>query len=1603
MSSFIFNEFKKRFLNGEVENNGTKWFFQPVKKEFIENLNGDNIKPEQFKTLDSIKNYLNRNSEDGFNKTLSELYKVEYEYSKLVEAKYSNKPAYITKDNYFDFIKTNPKEENLFNLFLSPAAIFPGYGGFYYVKTKEELKWCANRVNGDNDDGERSDNFNNHIVIVLGDDIGEINSATEINFTIGRYTDRPFEGFFYGNGYIFQNLKFKVTSAVGGLVGYLGHNGIILDVNVFGNTRVDCDKKINLNHIKNSAEDICFGVICAVNRGLIQNSRISGEAKDKQNNIPTITYKGFVPSVYLVQNKTENLNVPISDSKDNEFFPNYFCINSPGNIVPYVGYFAEGCPSIVSARPWVPEGNPPPPTPCWLDDTDEKDKISDWTGTMLLSDNAEKTEGIPADKDGFGNQFLTNYSNVKKTVDALNLGTVRSDKFGFDCMIPDNSQHSKTHQIVYNNNSNWSNQPVKMHQFARAAYYVSPFCGSNKGTIAGCESKTKAIFEGTFVGFCGGLVGKNGGGKITDCNVYIEPQDDVSATRDKLVVSAESNFATNAPHIDLRTDLWNWNNVYHQDLDDIVNRPDTTTLSANTLVSGADVYRQSDGDVEMQNLYHDTLGICQCPWHNTSQGIMLQFDGLSAESARATTYQYTFDDSTYSTLDSNSGNSALNVYNNAMNTGVFTSGEGYDFNLVSDVTKGVSKIHTNERMHRVFYDQFTNNNHKPVYENTSAYAVWFPLVKKDNTNVYYNTQYDAAINCYVLSGVEFNLGCGYEIVANSACLQPGGITQYDDYIPDSKEFIVDSVYPNFYDKDNNYLVRTQKASKYNYPNSTFGYDTEAWSATSANDENHTKIDRLSCADGNFTCAIEFKNPDNDNVIAYDNSKDFTSAATVVTPTILIDKVYLAPFYQNCKPDNLIKKYINNGNNYVEGYPLAIVKMDGIHIKNRYSSMKPKSQANGKSVITITDYELYIKSIGCVGAFNLRAGLNTQFPNTTLRFPTYAKEWFEYYFDHDTDIQRRQRAYIGNNALDINDIFEIEESVTDPFTSQHKPQYYMKVNASTSGESFYAELQSIYNVGGLIGSLAIAPKVTEIYNTSAFLNNKISEGLVVSANSALSAYTLIWNDVESKNYSFLDRFGGLAAVCEFNTSNISDDAVRPVQMLNVNLQYEEESNAQKTWDDFSNSANSAYYPKRSFFGPIQLNGTDDTCPFGIGSPIVAEIKPTYNMFPGINSYINSWKGNKTDVEPEESTPYEIHGHAYYGEFSNDLGFMYNDYNLGLYTLDLNCDLPVKNMNVDANANNADATGLKYGWMPGLKNGTFEKLTGGLPMLAESLFRGCHIKQNYFGYVNRNGEIVDGPGYRKTLSVLSTVHYPAAVSRDISLNAEHIHVFKQADGEGNGIYNYVPVKYQTSKHEATYSYFGSSLAIDNAQSGKHVHNDLWYSYETDVSACPMDGVDLTNAKLPNLSNFKQRNDADQFFTYTYTELNPSGTPQKLGEYSYNVKFGMSDNGIIGYWLEDPIAGISGDNFVYNHNIMHLGLTKSPEQIRKEIMNEANSGKCYTSALSGEDFAGLYVYDKDGNNIMYIDTSVGDCDGLSTWSMALSAGKVNNKPMGCILEIK
>ena len=1611
MSSFIFNEFKKRYLNGEVKNEGAKWTFTPVKKEFIDQLNGENIKPEQFKTKKSIESFLE--NKGGYNKMVSDLYQVEYAYSKLVEAKYSNKPAYITPENFAEFAKANPKELNLWNFFFTVGqadSYFGGRGGFYYVKTKEELKWCANRVNGDNDDGERGDNFNNHINIVLGDDIGEKEGKTEINFCIGRYPDRPFEGLLFGNGYVFQNIRFIVNKDVNGIVGHLGHYGVINNINIFGNTEVVCQKKINLAHIKNVGTDICFGGICGINRGLIQHSRFSSLSKDQQNFVPTVTFKGFVPQVYTVQNKTENVNVPVTDSKDNEFYPNYFCINSPGNIIPYVGYFNEGCPAVVSGKEFSKPG-------FWLDDVN--DKNTDWNGTLLYGDNQDEKDGVPADANGYGNQFYFDHDNLKNTAQSLGLTSIRDAKLGFNSIDYYDESLLKSHQNCHAITNNWVNRPLKMHQFARAAYYVSPFCGWNTCTIEGCESKAKAVFEGTFVGFCGGLVGKSAGGRINGCNAYISPNDDDKCTRDIFMVSAASNISEYAPLIDFRNDLQTFRNVYHQDSDDIANRALTSNestaensaaaISADYMKSNADVFTW-DEDSHV-NLYHDPLGVCQCPWHKKVQGLMLQFNGLSAESATIKTATYTFPESSArsgSDYDSYNGNSALNIYNAAISTGVYTSGtsaENYQFSLTTQ-TIGKSKIFTGNRIHKTFYDQykFTGDANKPAYDYTSGVsAVWYPLIPNSDSFVNTDFKYDPDTNCYVVENAQFKLGCGYTVVPNQDWIQSGNKSH--------ENWIVDEVYPDFYNADGSYLLRTQKDSKFNHPgddNDIYPDDT-SWSATK-NTKYNAQIDRLNAPNGNFTCGIEYDHstPAADiNHIFFRNAKDFSSDGVyITTPMVVIDKLYLAPFTQDGK-NNDIKKYINNETEYIEGMPLCVVKMKGIHVKNKYSQIKPKASPTGNTTITITDYEFTIKAIGVIGPNYSRSDINTQYPNIDDNKVNAVYEFYDWgsNFGSYHATQGRRRCFIGNCAF--TSIFELSDDTRDPFSSMIKPQYKLDVRVGSVGESFRTELQSIYNVGGLIGSLSIAPQVTEIYNTSAFLDNHISEGLIVSANSAKSATNYLWNDVSSKNYAFLDRFGGLAAICEFNTSNIGDDAPCPIVCSNVNVHYEEETAAQKTWDKVDTTVNSAFYKKRDFYGPIQLNGGNATCPFGIGSPIVAEIKPTYNMFPGINSYINTWKGDQPESKATdpETAPQEVHGYAYYGAYSNDLGLMYNDYNLGLYTLDLNVDTPVKNMMVDSNAGNTDTYAYKYGWMPGL-NIANAKNEGGLPFLAQNLFRGINVKQNYYGYIdpNNHANIIQGAGYRRSPNALATVHYPASICRDVSLTQDHRHVYNSNSKKS---YSYATYKYATSKHESTYSYFGSSLAIDYNHSGKNIMNDVYISYQSDWSVCPTTGPDLTNAKLPNYDKtyFKTHDEIDQFFTYTYSATSasygPDGNLKKLGELKYDVNFALSNDGKVGYWIADPIKGVSGEKFVYNNNIIHLGITKSPEQIRKEIIE--NNGICYTSALSGDSFDGLYVYDEDGNNVMYIDTSVGDCDGLSTWSMQLPEGKFGNQTKGCILEIK
>lgn len=354
MDSFIFNNFKKRFLMGEVPPEDT-WKFTFVNSKFEKYENVSSFKDQNdFITVSGV---------NAFENACTEIKPVDVKYTALaeVDVNYSTmKPMFINTKNWEEFEKqyhvyivntdANGVEsarlyngQDLYTLFFgldsdgNKKGLFSKFDGFYWVRTKEELAWCADHVNGEIN-GNKIGSFNNKIAIVLGDDIGieQMNDAykastVKISSCIGKYPDRMFEGLLFGNGFGIKNINLVCNNDTNGIVGYLGPEGMIRNIIISGKNYVTCENKISINHIKNKATDVVAGILCGCNYGSIVDVMAVG----------SVQFNKFVPAVYCVQNKTD------SDGTDtypdaNKFFPSYLCINSPGNIIPYVGYFNEG-------------------------------------------------------------------------------------------------------------------------------------------------------------------------------------------------------------------------------------------------------------------------------------------------------------------------------------------------------------------------------------------------------------------------------------------------------------------------------------------------------------------------------------------------------------------------------------------------------------------------------------------------------------------------------------------------------------------------------------------------------------------------------------------------------------------------------------------------------------------------------------------------------------------------------------------------------------------------------------------------------------------------------------------------------------------------------------------------------------------------------------------------------------------------------------------------------------------------------------------------------------------------------------------------------------
>ena len=211
MSSFVFNDFKRRYINGEVPS-ADNWTFIPVNESFKTDFEFKNIRLDHYRSLSDFRDVSNSKKEhdqnmfnyygteyktsngkadyvnvtgDNFKLHGTTLYggsKVTYKWTKVIDdQKFNNKPFYITTENYetfLEFYKDSVKDNPYIQKYLSS-------GGFYFIRSKDELEWFAERSN-----------HNNTIIGVIGDNLEGV-----INKPIGVNEDKPFNGILDGNYY----------------------------------------------------------------------------------------------------------------------------------------------------------------------------------------------------------------------------------------------------------------------------------------------------------------------------------------------------------------------------------------------------------------------------------------------------------------------------------------------------------------------------------------------------------------------------------------------------------------------------------------------------------------------------------------------------------------------------------------------------------------------------------------------------------------------------------------------------------------------------------------------------------------------------------------------------------------------------------------------------------------------------------------------------------------------------------------------------------------------------------------------------------------------------------------------------------------------------------------------------------------------------------------------------------------------------------------------------------------------------------------------------------------------------------------------------------
>lgn len=1724
MSSFIFNDFRERYIRGEVPSTDV-WYAYPVTSAFTDTFDNDDIKLNQFQNSRQMDLYINHKK----NKSLSDTYSnmtinnITYRENKEenAETNATRKPAYITKKNWNDFLIKYPQigDNRIWTWFFSGTKDCEfgnlGYTGFYWVTCKEELAWCANRVNG-YEAGEYTDNYNNKIAIVLGDHIGPTaalitqkdgtikDNRDVLNICIGKNPNRPFEGLLFGNGYEIRNIIVECTTDCNGLVGYLGKEGIINHVTITGRNKLKCSQKLNMTHIKNKGTDIETALLCGHSYGLI--SYCSVKCK--------LEIEDFIPAIYAVENKNEDIINPIGDNPvDNRYYPSYMCINSPGNIIPYIGYFNEGvigtikhypadltkC-SIFDSKIFTNNSNGALPhtattvihedarimnindrywvitnggtdkynadslfdslqeardfqhalydfenkkgktyvfdevnDPFWLDrgkahysytcpdkkpplivfepttkDYSETIKAFNGTSSPEMIDNPKISyssySATPREKEYYSyNGYDDTYSNgvfigrqnqmimydyntanyvakqllpTEDRADVVGASpSLWSRNFGFGSHHKEGENYDNSFYADRFSACPWIDVPTKLHQFSRAAYYVSPVAGWSKGSLNHNVVNVDMTFNNEFAGFAGGLIGKYAGGNADSNKIKLNVYD--TDLRNDYVLSAESDKVDNMQQINF-------------ELDNYTNCDDDTKYKEDMYTDYYTTYKWEAFDFpynksHFQGTYIDIYDLPNFAFNQKSY--IFSANGIK-----------------------NLNNAMYNAYNKNTYSAAIPESEFAGNTRVTDVL--LDNIDT--VVHETYNDKvLMAANFEYLFKKEQAYDktndlnviqsahCCIPLVTKSyydiaNKGMHIEKKRDNVVcgsNEYTLDPETGWLKvtkcpkfyCDYVLQPYRCDRKRLNNTSYNFFNTATKIFVEYSrIKIGMYDKKNNWHVPTftiDGSKKDNYLE--FFSDDFPLSNTAAQG---SKYSELQC----------FIVPD---------LSDYNDFTTKMCGNVLTCE---AMYFERINDVAENVETTLNGINYIfNGQPLRLKAMKGVKIrackKINYlnetlngTSFSRNKEAPACGVMTVA--ELYIDWLDEAHIIQASEEKNMRFPENSYGC---AQEEFNYKLKSDS-----------NSYLQI--------------------------------------LKSIHNVGGFAGSLVY--NTGNITNNKVLLNNNIGTEILISKDEGGNEY-FDYSNTRTRSYTMLDRYGTLAAVCELN-SNISDDhwdsESWPLMLTGNYFKYDEPVATRRNhwYLDISTSNNIAMK-----MGPMQIGQPEN---FGVASPLIAEVKPTYLSVPSIVSYNASWSGVDWDGEPdlkeELHKTKNLYGNAYYTLFTNDIPLKWDSYDPFVFTYNQNIDMPSKNAWLREHPSEIVDSEEKHT----IKNWFDTDISKMIPKMFAWSANNVYV--NNFGTIEGRVEDDDEssfsaisfnntvPGYTITDNPVATITYPRS-AEDIEYEYNVINqpqklasprwywpgqyscylsngrwgmTQQRSVNQLYGIYrtkkinitrsqDFEAFKYQ--KKSSLYPYFGSSLGVTSGHS-------FWY--DCGYAGERMDENDIYAKNIPNktwLGDFDtkldhfikgsvERSAQGDIFEYYYDMDNATynGKPKQYRRMSLDVEFKQDGAGKIGYWAQDKEIGYSGEKFDYNGNVLHIGNEKSSRTIREEIRKNEVS---YTSSVAADDFHGLYVTDSKGNNVMYIDTDVGAMNGYSIWTMPLreyvATDKTDTYKAGLIMEIK